>query len=192
MRVAILPGNGCVHVRSSNWYGWLFKELTQRGIETVLVDMPDPHGASENLWIACCLEELKCDATTVVVGHSSGAACAMRLAENHELAGLVLVSAYHTDLGDEGEKSAGYFNRPWLWERIRSNGSAGSAFGVHQFGAADDCFLPLSEQVHVASNIGANFIRIDGRSHYMDPTFPELLSLLTNSDELRPTPPTSE
>jgi len=177
VRVAILPGNGCVHVRSSNWYGWLANELTRAGIEVALVDMPDPHGAKESLWIKCCLEDLQCDSTTVVVGHSSGAACAMRLAEETPLAGLVLVSAYHTDLGDEGERLAGYFSRAWQWEAIKSNVDT-SGVGIIQFGAADDCFLPLAEQEHVASNLNAHFIRLDGRSHFMEPSFPELLDAL--------------
>lgn len=175
MRVAILPGNGCVQVRRSNWYGWLSRELTSAGIEVALVDMPDPHGASERLWLATCRDELRCDEHTVVVGHSSGAACAMRLAETTKLGGLCLVSAYHTDLGDEGEAAAGYFSRPWRWEAIRANVGA---FGIVQYGAADDCFLPLSEQEHVASLLRADFRRMDGRSHYMDADFPELLALL--------------
>ncbi|KAJ1632247.1 putative hydrolase rbbp9 [Pavlovales sp. CCMP2436] len=175
-RVAILPGNGCSNVRRSNWYGWLAKELTKSGIEVALVDMPDPNGANEKLWIATCLGELGCDERTVVVGHSSGAACGMRLAESIKLGGLVLVSAYHTDLGWEGERAAGYFSRPWLWADIIAN-TVGSV-GIIQYGAADDCFLPLSEQEHVATNLRADFIRMDGRSHYMDSTFPELLQLL--------------
>lgn len=175
-RVAILPGNGCVNVRASNWYGWLASSLLAAGIPVGLVDMPDPHGANEALWLKTCHDELACDAGTVVVGHSSGAACAMRLAENTKLAGLVLVSAYHTDLGDEGEREAGYFSRPWQWEAIRGN--VHGAFGIVQYGAADDCFLPLSEQQHVADSLHADFRRLDGRSHFMERTFPELLQLL--------------
>lgn len=175
MRVAIVPGNGCVHVRKSNWYGWLARELAAAGVEVALVDMPDPHGASERLWLDTCRDELGCDVQTVVVGHSSGAACAMRLAEATKLGGLCLVSAYHSDLGDEGERAAGYFSRPWGWEAIRRNVGG---FGIVQYGAADDCFLPLAEQAHVAAALGADFRRLDGRSHFMEPAFPELLALL--------------
>jgi hypothetical protein len=100
----------------------------------------------------------------------------MRLAETNQLAGLCLVSAYHSDLGDSGERAAGYFSRPWNWDAIKEH-TAGD-FGVVQYGAADDCFLPLAEQLHVATNLGADWRRMDGRSHYMDSTFPELLKLL--------------
>ncbi|KAG8466148.1 hypothetical protein KFE25_001904 [Diacronema lutheri] len=177
MRVAVLPGNGCVEVRRSNWYGWLARELTAAGIEVALVDMPDPHGASERLWIETCRGALACDARTVVVGHSSGAVCAMRLAETTRLGGLCLVGAYHTDLGHESERAAGYFSRPWQWDAIRAN-VAPRPFGIVQFGAADDCFLPLEEQEHVATSLRADWRRMDGRSHFMDSTFTELLELL--------------
>ena len=40
---------------------------------------------------------------------SSGAAAGMRYAETHQIKGLVLVSAYTSDLGDEVEKTSGYF-----------------------------------------------------------------------------------
>lgn len=31
------------------------------------------------------------------------------------------MSACHTDLGIENEREAGYYNRPWQWERIKAN-----------------------------------------------------------------------
>lgn len=36
-------------------------------------------------------------------------------------AGLVLVSAYTSDLGDRTERASGYFNRPWEWDGINAN-----------------------------------------------------------------------
>ena len=68
---------------------------------------PDPHAAKEEVWLKFLREDLKCDADTVLVGHSSGAVACMRLLESTELAGAVLVSACHTDLGDAGERAAG-------------------------------------------------------------------------------------
>ena len=85
--------------------------------------MPDPLEAKRYIW-APFIEGLGLDASTVLVGHSSGAACAMRLAETHRLHGLVLVSAYHTTLGDSNEEVAGYFpplGGAWQWDAIRRN-----------------------------------------------------------------------
>ncbi len=55
----------------------------------------------------------------------------MRLAEQVQVRGIVLVSACHTDLGIEDEAAAGYYNRPWNWARMKAN--VGS-FGVLQVG----------------------------------------------------------
>lgn len=49
--------------------------------------MPDPVRASEGAWLPFMREALGADAGAVVVGHSSGAAAAMRLAETDRLAG---------------------------------------------------------------------------------------------------------
>jgi predicted alpha/beta hydrolase family esterase len=49
--------------------------------------MPDPCGASEKLWIPFLREELQCKEDTIIVGHSSGAAAAMRFAETYKVAG---------------------------------------------------------------------------------------------------------
>ena len=35
----------------------------------------------------------------IVIGHSSGAAAAMRLIEDTRVAGVILVAGYHSDLG---------------------------------------------------------------------------------------------
>jgi pimeloyl-ACP methyl ester carboxylesterase len=61
------------------------------------------------------------DSETVLVGHSSGAIAAMRLAETHAILGSVLVGAYHTHLGMGTEKLSGYFDRPWQWDAIKRN-----------------------------------------------------------------------
>ena len=122
-KVIILPGNGCANVLSCNWYGWLSTELASKfpTIDVVVRNMPDPYVAKESVWIPFIKNEMGADSSTIVVGHSSGAVCAMRLAETTEIHGLVLVSACHTDLGDENERASGYFSRPWLWESMRKN-----------------------------------------------------------------------
>jgi len=45
----------------------------------------------------------------------------MRLLEETKVLGVILVSACHTDLGEPNEAAAGYYNRPWPWETMRSN-----------------------------------------------------------------------
>jgi pimeloyl-ACP methyl ester carboxylesterase len=49
--------------------------------------MPDPVGARESIWLPFMAGELGVGQDTVVVGHSSGAAAAMRFAETKRVAG---------------------------------------------------------------------------------------------------------
>uniref|UniRef100_A0A673YV13 Retinoblastoma binding protein 9 n=1 Tax=Salmo trutta TaxID=8032 RepID=A0A673YV13_SALTR len=79
--------------------------------------------AREQIWLPFIQEKLKCDEETVIIGHSSGAAAAMRYAETHKVFGLILVGAYTSDLGDENERErvVRYFSRPWEREQMRRN-----------------------------------------------------------------------
>ncbi|RHY05180.1 hypothetical protein DYB36_000993 [Aphanomyces astaci] len=120
-RVLIVPGNGCTPIEQCNWYAWLANELRERGCEVVLTSMPDPHRARESIWLPFIRDVMKCDRDTVVVGHSSGAEAAMRLAESTEFLGMLLVSACVTDLGDASERASGYYNRRWEYEKMKAN-----------------------------------------------------------------------
>lgn len=174
VRVAIVPGNGAGNVHTANWYGWLYKKLKQRaGVTAVLENMPDPLYAREKVWLPFMKEQLNCGADTIIVGHSSGAAAAMRFAEADKVAGIVLVSAYSSDLGDELEAGSGYFSRPWDWQAIKAN-----AGFIVQFGSTDDPFLPWSEQKLVADELGAELYKFDDRGHFQNTAQPELLKLV--------------
>ena len=105
--------------------------------------------------------------------YSSGAAAALRYAETHEVYAIVLVSAYISDLDDETERESGYFNRPWLWDKIKSN-----CCYIVQFGSSDDPFLPWEEQKTVAEETGALLHAADDKGHYMNSVFPELINVV--------------
>ncbi|KAG9409495.1 putative hydrolase rbbp9 [Aphanomyces cochlioides] len=172
-RVLILPGNGCTPVESCNWYGWLAQELRARGCEVVLTDMPDPMTALESIWLPHVRDVMKCDENSVIVGHSSGAQAAMRYAETTKVAGLVLVSACVTDLGDENERASRYYNRPWAYDKVRENVS-----WIVQFGSPDDRFLPAAEQQQVVEGLKAEFHFLKGKDHYMTRREPLILQAL--------------
>ncbi|TFJ82092.1 hypothetical protein NSK_006757 [Nannochloropsis salina CCMP1776] len=174
-RLVIVPGNGGGEVTRANWYGWAQRALADLpGIEKVqLENMPDPYTARESVWLPFMKDRLKCDASTVVIGHSSGAEAVMRFAESHRVAGLVLVSACVTDLGDANERASGYYNRPWRWTEIKAN-----AGFVLQFGSADDPFIPWEEQQAVHEGVGSTLFAYESEGHFMTPTFPRLREAL--------------
>eukprot|EP00640_Fibrocapsa_japonica_P006584 CAMPEP_0113946114 /NCGR_PEP_ID=MMETSP1339-20121228/54619_1 /TAXON_ID=94617 /ORGANISM="Fibrocapsa japonica" /LENGTH=185 /DNA_ID=CAMNT_0000952037 /DNA_START=49 /DNA_END=606 /DNA_ORIENTATION=+ /assembly_acc=CAM_ASM_000762 len=178
-RVVIVPGNGCTDVLNSNWYGWLADEIRQKwpGVDVIVRDMPDPYVAKESIWIPFIKEDIGVHENSIVIGHSSGAVCAMRLLETTKLLGAILVATCYTDLGDSNERASGYFSRPWLWDEIKGN-----ADFIHQFHSTDDPLIPVAEARFVAEQLqGDNhqYDELTGKSHFFQP-FPEILDVLDN------------
>jgi len=142
--------------------------------------MPDPVYARETVWIPYMLETLGCDADTVLIGHSSGAAAAMRLVEQYKVKGLVLVAAYDDDLGDDLERNSGYFSRPWDWAKIQEN-----AGFIVQFGGSEDSLVPIEVQRRVARALESQFHEDPDGDHFFSPPFPELIQeIRSNVDKL--------
>lgn len=183
-RIVLIPGMGCTPVASSNWYSWFANEMRKRhddrdgGVETVLRDFPDPYHCRESVWVPFLRDEIGLDENTVIVGHSSGAACTMRILERDDvprLRGAVLVAAAHTDLGDENERFSGYFGRPWNWERMRRG-----ARRIHCFHGVDDHLIPVKEARFIADRLkGDNFeyTEMSGVSHFFRP-WDEILTVV--------------
>ena len=178
LKAVIVPGNGGgkTGVRDANWYGWLEDRLSaEPGLfpgGVILRDMPDPYVARETYWIPFLLDELGVGEDTVLIGHSSGAEAAMRLVEEHRLAGVVLVCACHTDLGEESERAAGYYSRPWRWERQKENTP-----WILQYHSRDDPFIPVDEARHVHANNGSEYHEFADRSHFFRPSDVEVVGL---------------
>ncbi|XP_063068766.1 serine hydrolase RBBP9 [Engraulis encrasicolus] len=179
-KAVIVPGNGAGDVEHCNWYGWANKQINKiPDVTCQLKNMPDPVTARETIWLPFMEKELQCDEDTVIIGHSSGAAAAMRFAETHKVFAIVLVGAYVSDLGDENEAESGYFSRPWEWERMRAN-----AGHIVQFGSTDDPFLPWDEQEQVAKGLQADLHKYTDRGHFMNTHFPELINVVKKLKEM--------
>lgn len=176
-RCVIAPGNGCTDIRDSNWYGWLAEKLMEERLfdEVVCRNFPDPYDAQRSIWLPFLLDELRVGPDTVLVGHSSGAEAAMRLAEEAVVGGLVLVAACHTDLGDEGERASGYYppsGGPWRWDSIRKNTG-----WIVQFHSRDDHLVPVQEGRSVAQELKSEFVELNGHSHFFEP-FEEIVEAI--------------
>ncbi|GFH59058.1 alpha/beta-hydrolase [Chaetoceros tenuissimus] len=181
MRIVLIPGMGCSPVARVNWYSWFANEVLkkQNVDECVLRDFPDPNGCKESIWIPFLRDEIGLDENTIVVGHSSGAACAMRLLENDEvckLKGVLLVAAAYTDLGDEYERRSEYFSRPWNWEKMKKG-----AEKIHCFHGVDDHLIPVKEARYIAVKMkGPTFKYSEikgGVSHFFEP-WDEILDVI--------------
>jgi len=188
MKVVLIPGMGCTPVATSNWYTWFATEMKKRpDVDCCIVeDFPDPYKCRESIWmphVQSLIGSSDDAANTIIVGHSSGAACAMRLLEQTALttplAGCILVAAAYTDLDDEDERLSGYFNRPWNWERM----AQGASKKIVLFHGTDDHLIPIQEARYIAEQLefseNFDFREMPGNSHFFRP-WPELLDEMDN------------
>lgn len=162
---------GCSPVAQSNWYSWFANEVKKKPyVECILRDFPDPYRCRESIWIPFLRDEIGLDENTIIVGHSSGAACAMRILENDsigKLRGAILVAAAYTDLGIESERESEYFNRPWNWEKMKNG-----ARMIHCFHGVDDHLIPVEEARYIAEKMkhdNFQYMELNGVSHFFEP-----------------------
>lgn len=182
-RVILIPGNGGGSPKKDNWFPSIKQELEAAGIAVIAEEFPDNQLARASFWLPFLENELKVDENTILVGHSSGAIAAMRLAEKRRILGSVLVGAYHTHLNIEAEKQSGYFDAPWNWDSIKNNQS-----WIVLFASQNDPWIPVVEPRFIHTNLDCEYHEYKRDGHfggdYYKPTFPELIHAILRN--LRP------
>ena len=166
-KAILLPGNGTppsvTTLDDCGFYSTVQGILKQHGIPMPLPAFPDGYVGREPIWTDFAVNELGLDETTLVIGHSTGSACALRLLEKHKVAGCVLVAAYHSDLGDKMERESGYFGRPWEWEATKANSP-----WILQFHSVNDPLVPFEEAEFVAAKIGSELVVSRHEGHFCE------------------------
>ena len=177
-RIIIVPGNG-EGCETSNFYPWLASQLRARGHEVILNSMPEANSAPSHIWMPFITSFVK-EAECVLIGHSSGACAALRIAENTQIHAVIAVSMTDNDLGDAGERESGWYDLPWNYENMRKNVS-----NLIVFASDDDPFIPVATQRHVgeclekagvASSGTFEYIELHRRSHFFAQKQPEILA----------------
>jgi predicted alpha/beta hydrolase family esterase len=84
-KIILVPGNGVGEIENCLWYSYLKQNIEKDlGIHVTVKNFPDPYLARESKWIPHLVENLEMDEFTILVGHSSGAACTLRFFFNSE------------------------------------------------------------------------------------------------------------
>ena len=171
MRAILIPGNGNGgDLSDSLWYPWLARELRALDIEIALRAFPDPLYAREHIWKDFVVRELGLDDMTIMIGHSSGAACALRLMEEHVTGGCLLVCAYDNDLGDDLERGSGYFSRPFDYAKMRRNTP-----WIVQFHSRNDHLVPVAVARGLAERLQSRYVETGEDGHFQAPAYPMFL-----------------
>lgn len=164
MRVIIL--HGAHGGPETNWFPWLHAALAEAGMEVVRPHCPTPEGQSLAAWfraIDAAMAGLP-PAETVVVGHSLGAAMALRLVERgrQEVAGLFLAAPFTGALGLPAYDpiNASFFAGPFDWAGIRAKATQRRCWA-----GDDDPYVPLARSREVAARLGAPLDVVAGGGH---------------------------
>jgi predicted alpha/beta hydrolase family esterase len=182
-RAVIIPGNGCDEgpdgLDDCMWYPWMADRLRSLGYEIVLSGFPEPIRATESIWkgfvqqlLSQCGDGSPLGKDTLIVGHSSGAACALRLMEEHPVGACLLVSAYDSDMGDDLERESGYFNRPFDFEAMRKNtsdpNSENGAPKIVQFHSKNDHLVPVEVARSLNAKLQCPYVEMPSDGHFQD------------------------
>jgi hypothetical protein len=164
----------------TNWFPWLHTTLEAEGIEVVRPRFPTPEGQSLSAWLEAYDLAVKSlpFAPTVLVGHSLGAAFALRLIERavEPVAGLFLAAGFVGALGlpDYDTINHSFFVAPFDWPVIRER--KGRAFRC--WAGENDPYVPLSRSQDMATCLEAPLEIVSGGGHLNSETgfttFPQM------------------
>ena len=168
----------------TNWFPWLHAALAAQGFEVLRPRFPTPQGQSLDAWLHVYDSAVAplLPAPTILVGHSLGAALALRLVERRAepVAGLFLVAGFTGALGlpDYDAINRSFFTAPFDWAGIRER--RGRA--CRCWAGDDDPYMSLQRSREVAERLGAPLDVVPGGGHLNDEagfhTFPQLLDAI--------------
>jgi serine hydrolase len=178
LRVIVLHGTH--GAPDTNWFPWLHAVLNAEGIEVLRPRFPTPQGQSLEAWLNTydlAVKSLPL-APTILVGHSLGAAFALRLIERaaQPVDGLFLAAGFIGALGlsDYDTLNHSFFAGPFDWAGIRERkGSVGRCWA-----GDNDPYVPLSRSQEVADCLKIPLETVPGGGHLNSETafnaFPQL------------------
>ncbi len=164
----VLLVHGSIGKPFENWFPWLEKELSSKGVECIIPSFPTPKHQKYEVWSR--LMDYYCDLNivngdTILIGHSCGAIFLAHYLLTHDIkvAGLICVSGYNNFISgytfmDQLNESF-YINM----QEIDVTSKAGKVYSL--FGD-NDPNIPLSVLEDFARRIGGETICVPGAGHF--------------------------
>lgn len=163
MKTAIIL-HGTLGSPDGNWFRWLEQELTNKGFQVWLPQLPHPEQPSLQEWSDFVHKEcpFAINSETLIVGHSSGSILALVLTQQNSepVGGVVAVSVFH-DNSLKWEPNNKLFDVAFDWEAIQAN--TRKLLFVH---SDNDPYVPLHQAQFVADNCKAELLVIPGQGHF--------------------------
>lgn len=175
--------HGTENNSQGNWFGWLASELSLRGVSVIAPDFPTPDRQNLTNWLAVYDDAPRNirPEEIVIVGHSTGAVMALRLAERTTVpyAAICAVCPFAEDLGltPYDDLNSSFAQPPWNWQRVQRG-----AKHLVLLAGQDDPYVPLPIAQRVATSAHAELIIVENGGHLNAErgftTFPLLLNLI--------------
>lgn len=164
-----------------NWFPWLKKEMEKENVEVIIPHLPTKEPlAPENWWDAFKEYEPEINKDTIIVGHSLGAAFALKIIEKHPVAAAFFVApAWGKTDNEFTPVMHAVADQVFDWEKIKANCPS---FTVLY--SDNDPYLTLDHGKNLTKNLSAKEIFISGGGHlnassnYFE--FPALLTEIQN------------
>jgi uncharacterized protein len=165
-RIRVVVLHGAHGGPDTNWFPWLHAALEAQGVEVIRPSLPTPEGQSLTAWLEACDRAAgPLSTATALVGHSLGAAFALRLVERaaDPIAGLFLAAGFVGALGlpDYDPINASFFAAPFDWAGIRER----KGRVCRCWAGDDDPYVPLARSRDVADHLGVELEVVRGGGH---------------------------
>ena len=155
MRVIVL--HGAHGGPDTNWFPWLHAALEAERVAVLRPRLPTPQGQSISSWFDAYDRVVRPlpPLPTVLVGHSLGAAFALRLVERavEPVGGLLLAAGFIGALGlpDYDAINGSFFAEPFDWAGIRAR----KGRLCRCWAGGNDPYVPLARSQAVADRLNA-------------------------------------
>lgn len=176
--------HGAYGYPDENWFGWLKQELSFLNINCQVPALPTPEGQNLNSWIEVFRKETEglITSKTILIGHSLGAAFALKWLEKYPnpLYSLILVGTFLGSVGydqfDSINKS--FFANEPAWDLIKT-----CCHKIYCYHGNNDPYVSRSQFDFISNNLSAKRIIVSNAGHFNAASgytqFPQLLFLLT-------------
>jgi len=164
------------------WFGYLRKELEEKGFEVKAWDMPNTNYPRIGEWVNFLKEKLpNPDKDTYFIGHSIGCQTIMRyleaLDENKEVGGCVFVAGWFNLLeetyeNDEEREIA----KPWIEKKINYEKVKSHTNNFTAIFSDNDPFVPLVDIDLFKERLGAKTILESDKGHFDNSEYPVILN----------------
>ena len=168
-----------------NWFPWLKAELEKIGERAIVPAFPHADEPKLNEWIAHMKQyDADLNEETILIGHSLGAAFALRLPESMQqpIRSTILVAPVWGIMGNEFDARMTTFTvQPYDWERIHRQCGT---FSIFQ--SDNDPYIEVVKTEQLAKNLATSVTMVPGAGHFNSGAgytqFPALLKLLLKNE----------